>query len=344
MLLLSLTGLAGALFLLIATKRVRALRRTRGNGNESPSSRRKTIAILTPTTAPPSYLFTKGFVSQLKKYASFEFDVIECDFKSDIVQTSRWAEYIMEQRPDLVFAVGQISTEIMMHLMQTRRNQIPLVSAGIPIEMLTQEPHELQKQLPLTGTITSLGWEQKIALIKKTLPEIKNVLVLFKSIDDISRINLKEKNAIMAALRKQHINAKMHHIANISRSSEMSREILDGIDLVIISRSSSLMAYAEKIATESAQYNVPTFSTDRIASDKVFVSIASDIEERIGERCAKQAMKIIEDGIHPSKIPMPLLHSKDVITINLSLPFVGYKKKVTEALASLPASVTLLIK
>jgi ABC-type uncharacterized transport system substrate-binding protein len=340
---LSIAGVISTAFLLKAIQKIKQFRNG-GNHISKLSTRRLSIAILTPSTAPPSNLFTKGLVSQLKKYASFEFDVIECDSKYDTVQGSRWAEYIMEQKPDLIFSVSKVSTDIIMHLMLTRKERIPIISAGIPVEFLDRESHDLQKSLPLTGVTTSFGWEQKIALLKRTLPHLKNVLVLFKSIDEISRINLKEKNCIMAALRKQHINAKMHHIANISRSSEMSREILEDIDLVIISRSSSLMAYAEKIATECADYNVPCFSTDKIASDKVFITISSDIEERIGERCAKQAMKILEDGIHPSQIPMTQLAAKQVVTINLSLPFIGCKKKVTEALPTLAASVTLVTK
>ena len=331
--------LTGAMFILV--RKIRSLQKSHIVATPIP---RKNIAILAPNITAVSNLFTKGFISQLKKYASFEFDIIECDSKSDTQQNSRWAEYIMEQKPDLILTMGRVCTETMMRVMATRRERIPIVSAGIPIEMLDEEPKNLQKELPVTGAITSFRWEEKITLLKKTFPHLKNVLVLFRSIEDISRINLKEKNCIMAALRKQHINAKMHHIANINRSLEMSRELLNDIDLVIISRSSSLMTYAEKISQELASYGVPTFSTDKETSDKVFVTISSNIEERIGERCAKQAMKILEDGVHPSKIAIPQLSSKEVVSINLSLNFSREKSLLAKTVSILPASATIQIK
>lgn len=263
--------------------------------------KRFVIAILTPSARPLQAQHTKGFISHLKRYASFEFETIECTTHASLERTYQWAEYIADNNIDLVYTVGKVATDVAFNILKTRGRKIPIVSGAIALELCERPLEQMQHEHPFSVCFGLLNWPKRISTIKQIFPSCRKVLVLFRSIDEISHTNLKEKNSIAAALRKNHMTGIMHHISNIEKSTELNAELLDGVDLVIISRSSELMSYTSKIRDDAAQHNVPVFSTDITSSD-VFIGINDNTERKYGDACAKRAIRILEDNAPASEI------------------------------------------
>ena len=253
-------------------------------------------------------------MSHLKKFASFEFDTIECVTHDNNELAYKWAEYIAENNIDLAFAIGKKCTDTLCSLMATRNHKIPIISAGVPEEFYDENIEQIQKKTTFTGITSTLGWPKRIELLKKVYPQLKRVLILFRSIDEISHRNLKEKNILTAALRKHHVSWEMHHITNIEKSCELTKERLHGIDCVIVSHSSELIPYASIVAQECEKHNVPVFSPVLDSSD-AFIGISSPTEREIGRHCAQQAMQVLEDGKSASDIPIH--RQKEVYSITI---------------------------
>lgn len=270
--------------------------------HEFSQKKRFTIAILSPTNKAPNNALSKSFVSYLKKYASFEFETLECITNSDQEKTYQWAEYLATSNVDLIYSVGRRPTEVLYNSLKTRTKKIPVIAGGIPADHCEPSPDIIQREIPFTATTGSFNWPKKVALMQKALPHLKKVMILFRSIDELSHINLKEKNNITMALRKHHIAWEMHHINNIENSTEITPELLKDIDLVIIARTGELIPYAAQISKDCDKANVPVFSTDAL-SPNIFLGIAESTEKSHGEVCAKHAMQILEDGKNASNIP-----------------------------------------
>jgi ABC-type uncharacterized transport system substrate-binding protein len=125
----------------------------------------------------------------------------------------------------------------------------------------------------------------------------------------------------------------MHHTSGGSNGYQLTAGIMKEIDLVIISRNSELMSHSKEISENAAQHGVPVLSTDQSRADEVFMSIASNVETTIGTTCAKQALKILEDGIPPNAVDVKHIEHDEIVHLNLKAPsFIGQKKYVAEAL------------
>ncbi|MDQ5890406.1 MAG: hypothetical protein QG604_280, partial [Candidatus Dependentiae bacterium] len=210
---------------------------------------------------------------------------------------------------------GKFSTDVMYNTIKTRHTKIPMISAGVPVGYNDTPPEIMQANTPLTAVSTQLDWPEKIGFLKKILPYAKNVLIIFRSIDEMSHNNLKEKNTITASLRKVHIAWKMHHVSNIEKNSDLSAQLLEGVDIIVLSRSSEILRHASRIASEAAQFNVPVFSSDINCPD-VFIAISECPERAIGIQSAKYAIEVLEDGVNASDLPLKEIRDRKKIFIH----------------------------
>lgn len=309
---------------------------------EPPEKARKVIAILTPTAASPGSLFIKGFMRIIKKYATFDFDIIECDYNASSQDAVKWTNYIVDRKADLILLVSGL-LEPILRTLEFRGQAIPLIAAGVIRESNAWLHAAAQEAYPMTGSTVALEWDHKIELLKQVLPHIKNVLVLFRcTVDDIQSINLVERNAVLAVLRKHHIQARPHNVSNIDNSCDFNDELMKNIDLVIITRSSKLIAHAEKIALEAKKYGVPIFTTAAASKEYAFVTISNDVEEEIGENSGRQALRILDYNVNPSEVKITHLRSShNRAMINLRLAQMHNKVMILQHISQLSVPMTL---
>jgi len=272
-----------------------------------------TVAILTPSLVTFIIDIIRPFTAYIKKYASFEFETIECVHHLDRDQAQEWANFIVENKVDLIFTIGSLSTEVMYHTMKTRQHKIPIISGA------TAKGHDLpfstiQSIIPFTAVTTCMGWPEKIILLKKIIPHLKTVLIIMRSIDEVSRTNLQEKNTLTTTLRKLQIAWKMHHAPNIEKETNLTHELLEGVDIILLSRSSEVLRHTSRIAQEAQAFNIPVLAPD-IASPTIFIGMSECPERTIGIQCAKYAIEILEDGVNPSTLPLKEIHEKKKVVI-----------------------------
>ncbi len=271
------------------------------------------IAIFAPSLVHFVLDVIRPFSAYIKKYASFEFEIIECIHHLDRNQAQRWANFMVENNINLILAIGVLSTETIYNTIKLREHKIPIISGGASS---AHEPglETMQNTVPFTAVSTCMDWQYKIALLKKIIPHIKTVLIIVRSMDEISRINLQEKNTLTATLRKMQISWKMHHAPNIEKSTDLTAELLEGVDIIILSRSSEVLRHTTRIAQEAQQFNVPLLSPD-ISSPDIFIGMSESPERTIGIQCAKYAIEILEDGMNASALPLKEVHEKKKIVI-----------------------------
>lgn len=278
--------------------------------------KRFVIAILTPSVMSTiSEELIRPFIAYMKKYASFEFEIVECVHSMSREKALEWANYIAENKIDLVLPIGKLSTAAVYGVMKTRHNPVPVISTAVPVGYSEIPPEIMQRTTPFTAISAHLDWPMKINLLKSILPSIRTVLVIFRSIDEISHSNLKEKNAISGALRRIHVGWKMHHVPNIERSTDLTPELLEGVDAVILSRSSEILRYASRIAQEVNEWGIPVFSTDTNSAE-TFIGISGRSQRAMGIQSARYAIEILEDGVSAADLPLKEIDGAKEIVIH----------------------------
>jgi len=275
----------------------------------SEQRKRLVLAIMSPS-ALATVEYVRPLIAFMKKYAAFEFEILECVHAMDRDRAQEWVHFIAEKKADLIFSLGRLSTDVLYTFMKTQNEKIPIIAAGSPIGYNDVPLEVMQLNVPMTGVSARLDWPKKLAYLKRLLPHIKTVCIVFRSIDEISHSNLKEKNAMTAALRKMQVSWRMHHVSSIEKSSDFSAEALQDIDIVILSRSSSILQYSARIAQEAAQFGVPVFSSDG-SCPNIFVGIVESPEREIAIQSAKYAIDILEDGVSTSTLPLKEIRDRE---------------------------------
>ncbi len=274
-----------------------------------------TIVVIKPSVIPAIAEVIRPFIAHMKKYASFEFETVDCVHNLNRDKAQEWVNYAIDCKADLILAIGLLSSEVAFNAMKMHHKKIPIISAGSPMGYNVTPFEAMQATTPLTAVCSKMNWERNIALMNRVNPRVKTVLIIYRSVDEISHNNLKEKNAITAALRKMHISWRMHHVPNIDKSTELNTHLLETIDMIVLSRSSEILRYSSRIAREAQQFNVPVFSPD-ISCPDVFIGITECPERAMGIQSAKYAIEILEDKVSASTLPLKEISSDTMVVIH----------------------------
>ena len=282
--------------------------------------KQKTVAIgiLAPSRKKFQDLFIESFILHLRRYATFTFETVECDGQANLDTIRQLSQTLLDNDVDLIYVLGKPATRIVCHQLRSQSRRIPVVSGGTPIETIDIPLKEYQADLPFTAVTTTFSWNEKIASLKKTLPHAQTVLVLFCASDVMSAFAMAERNAIATAGRKYQLFVRTYNVDHIESGTEITQELLTGVDAVIISRCNSrLIGQAQQIARDAARWNVPVLSPESSHASSVFLSTECSVERRIGAQCARQAIKILEGEALAEKIPLCHLIPKHIIHLNL---------------------------
>lgn len=298
---------------------------------------RKTIAIIMPARNITVAEVVRGFISYLKRYASFEFDIEKYNIQDQTGRVGECVQRCIDRDVDLIYVLGKRVTEHAVHTMRTSSKRIPIISGGVAVEALDEPIEKFKEVVEITGTVSSYNWEKKINTIFQIYPNLKNILVLNHSIAELTRINMREKNLISSALRRHKANIIMHHVDDISDGCDLNQDTLKEIDLVIISRSSNhLLEQTPLIVQTCARYNVPVFTPEDPIVTNCLFGVKSSIVEEIGRSCGKQALAIFEKNIPTNEIPFSMLNGQETAIINLETPIKSdiHKKLISDSLGS----------
>ncbi len=265
-----------------------------------------------------SSLFTKPFMRYIQKYTSLNVEFLEPEIDKN--SRNEALEYFIESDVDLILCIGNMSTEYIAEFLHMREIKIPVVVCGLMKEVISKGYFEsLRKHINITGTITPYGWDDKIQVLTERL-KIKKLGVIH-SIDPNTMTTsvLKEKNFLNAALRKYAINVTMVNVYSInSVSAFKENKELSNVDAVLFIRDNVVIGNTQKYAEYFRKLGVPVILSEREQLQYGFVFMGSLIEGRIGENCAKQALKVLESNTAANDIPIQNIAVKPNISVSLN--------------------------
>jgi hypothetical protein len=293
------------------------------------SKKRKhyTIATLSPVLPPPYNNLVRHTIGYLKKYAPFDFDTIEC-FVNENESFQEWVQFIIEKKPDLIYTQTEYPLNVLRSSMEKSDTHIPIVAGVIPLDCHNSPLPEGEQKSSLHILGITLGWEEKIAILKATLPFAKKALIISNSPENMKPAHLKERNAILVGLRKARLESEIYHF---EKNASSNTKLPNDIGVIIITHTIDVVKNEPLIVKMAKDKGIPIFSLGTSNKD-IFISVSNDYQHVI---IKKAATAIIEQLNNEDDNLVPVIkniHKSDHIHIN---PLVASPLTTTTAIGAL---------
>lgn len=201
---------------------------------------------------------------------------------------------------------------------------IPIVMGGIgdPVGagLVKNERHP---EGNVTGVHDVNPSEQQIALVKKFIPNIKTLGVIYTSSDTSSE---SQYQTMVKAAHKLHVNLKTYTIANANELNQTSQTMLSKVDAVIVPSDNTIAGSMGVLVKNADAVNKPVFpSADTMVKDGGVASISLS-QYGQGKAAGKMAARILK-GEKPGQMAVnnyhhgkPVLNLKQAHKLGIKVP------------------------
>ena len=201
---------------------------------------------------------------------------------------------------------------------------IPIVMGGIgdPVGagLVKNEKHP---EGNVTGVHDVNPSEQQIALVKKFIPNIKTLGVIYTSSDTSSE---SQYRTMVKAAHKLHVNLKTYTIANANELNQTSQTMLSKVDAVIVPSDNTIAGSMGVLVKNADAVNKPVFpSADTMVKDGGVASISLS-QYGQGKAAGKITARILK-GEKPGQMAVnnyhhgePVLNLKQARKLGIKVP------------------------
>ena len=164
---------------------------------------------------------------------------------------------------------------------------------------------------------------QQIALVKKFIPNLKTLGVIYTSSDPSSESQYK---TMVKAAKQMHVNLKTYTIANSNELDQVSQTMLNKVDAVIVPSDNTIAGSMGTLVKNANAVNKPVFpSADTMVKDGGVATIGLS-QDGQGFEAGKMAARILK-GEKASTMPVndykhgePVLNLKPAHKLGLKIP------------------------
>ncbi len=244
----------------------------------------------------------KGFQDDLKENG------IEVEYKiynaqGNVSTTAQIANQITSDSPDLILAIATPSAQA--EVAATRKNahmaEVPIIFTGITDPLLAGLVTDMKKPTAnVTGVSNQMPMDQHIAMIKRFLPNIKKLGVLYNAGEANSVSNVKR---LKAAAEAQHIELVEASVANSSEVTQAAKSLIGNVQALYVPTDNTVVSNIEAVVKIAEETKTPFFCAD-VDSVKRGVSacMGFDYYEH-GKQTGAMARRILA-GAKPQDTPV----------------------------------------
>ena len=269
--------------------------------------KRVSIALVCPSSSGTIHAIFQGFQEELAKEPYLQCSYTVYDHGGDnTLLRSYILDEVMHKNFDLVFTIGQITTNLTATMMKQNKSHTPMVFAAVKDPVGAGiVPQERNHSCFITGSAVdpSEQYEQGFALLLLLKSDIKRLLIPYTlhQFDSVSRRDIADAEAYML---KQGIAVQKIEISSVGECMEKMRTFVQEGDVVWIYRDAAVMANIGGISKLAAQRGAMVYSSSfgSIAQGAALSFCADD--KGSGINAGKKAREILVNGKHPADVPI----------------------------------------
>ena len=274
-----------------------------GNSGDASDTTYK-IGVLQMMTHDALDAAYQGFQDGLKeKGINAEFDYQNGEGEQGtLVQMS---QQIVDKTPDLILAIGTPAAQAL----QGETSDIPIV--GTAITDYVETKLAASNEAPganITGTSDGCPMDAQIELIKKLVPNVKNVGVIYTSSEQNSEIQAQQAEA---EIKNQGLNPIVKTVSGKNEINDTMESFVGKVEAIYIptdNNIASAMASVDLVATPNGIVTIVGANT--MCADGGTAGLGVDYY-KLGKQTALQAAKILKGEATPADMPIETLTDLD---------------------------------
>ena len=215
------------------------------------------------------------------------------------------AKNFVSDKKDLIFAIATPTAQAAYNATKN----IPIVVTAItdPVDAGIVKSFD-KPETNVTGTSDRAPIEEQIELLKKVMPNTKNIGFIYNTGEANSLVQLKD---LKETCSKNNINVVETGITTVNEASQALSSLLDKID-VLYTPTDNIIASSMPLITEKCfQKNIGVFGAE-VAHVKGGAFLTKGVNyKQLGKESAKKAVEIL-NGKKPSEIPVTMQEKFEV--------------------------------
>lgn len=281
------------------------------------------IGVLEPMNHKALDLIFKGMKDELEKNGYVDGKNIKINLRNangDQSNLSLMAEKLIDEKNDVLVGITTLSSVTFLNATK----DIPIVISGVtfPKESgLVKD--EKKSNTNVTGVSDRTDLKKEFQLIKKVMPNIKKIGILFTASEDNAKRQASEMENI---LKNEKIEVVVNSIMNSNDINQVAQSLSKDVDAIFVPIDNTIASSMTTLTKITDKYKIPVFpSADSMVKDGGLLALGVD-QYKIGENTAKIIIKILS-GENPGDIPISFekdcdifLNEKKAKSLNIKIP------------------------
>lgn len=270
---------------------------------------RHLVAIFVPAQHPAMDEIVAGFCDTLKERIPLvNFRVYNAQGNKTLMQSQ--AEMIVSSNPNLIFTIGNSTSQLIRTVLFKRNVKIPHVFTAVDDPVEKKLVYSLKNPGNyITGVITRSNFDQQIKYLLMIKPDIKSLLLAY---DPTHPSNSADIVMLEKVLQSQNIKLLLCPINQTSEISQKVSQMIEDVDALLILKDHLLVMGVELLARLCAQRKIPLYASDFNSLEKGAALAYGILEEQYGIEGAILAHQILFEQQDPGLIPIKEIKNLDV--------------------------------
>lgn len=280
-------------------------------GNSTSSGAVKNIGVIQYVQHDALDSANKGFVDALKEKGYEDGKNIKIEQQNaqgEMPNTQTIAKQFTDANKDLIFAIATPSAQAAYNSTKT----IPIVCTAVTDPVKAEIAKDWKSSgTNVTGTSDKVSIQEQLELLKKLIPQLKTLGVIYSSSEANSVVQVEE---LKEEAQKEGIEIAEVSVTNVNEINQNLASVLGKIDALYTPTDNTIASAYSLVGKLCLDANVPILGAEEAVVDKGgLVTIGIDYY-KLGKDAGMQAAEILE-GKKPSDIEITTLSDK-TITIN----------------------------
>lgn len=260
------------------------------------------IAILTPITHPSLEQIEKGFIKTMEEANPGKYVFTTYNAQGNKTLMHSEIEEITHQQYALIFTIGTTASQMTVENVAKKNIQIPIVFSSVndPVGFHIVKSEESSGSM-VTGVKELLNFREEIAAMRKYVPNLKNVLLVYNPAEPGMEKDKKEVELILA---ENNINLTSIEIFQTNELLTKVSPFIVQADALLVLKDNIVVAGMDTLVKLCNKNQVPIMASDLDSSVKGATFAFGIYETEFGVEGAKKALQILHNGTHPSDIPV----------------------------------------
>ncbi|MBL0941333.1 MAG: ABC transporter substrate-binding protein [Alphaproteobacteria bacterium] len=262
----------------------------------------KTIAITQIAQHPSLDLIRQGIIDELKDQGYHKDKNLQIYYENahgNITSATQIAQKFIGIHPDVIIAITTPSAQTIFKANQA--SKIPMVFSAVTDPLGAGLVTRLDKPSGfVTGIIDFPPIKQQLLFIKKIMPDIKRIGVIYNpgEINAVKQIQAFEKHA--QAFGLLIIKSPASKTSDVFSATQY---LIHEVDAIYVANDNTIVSALEAILKVTFEYKIPLFASDGESVTRGALFALANNQYQVGRDTGKQVIKILQGSL-PADLPV----------------------------------------